>query len=136
MENTKESPSIKTNRQLAALRQIHGAIEHFLKGELECSTTLASAAEGQLPPVDSDIHLLNTLRKAAPDLAADGTFNLYRNWLKHWDEDKPEEVEIIESLVAADVLRAITKFYAVYGKGSNEMQEFWKWCVDKKYFGD
>jgi hypothetical protein len=135
MENEKEPRSIKTTRQLAALRQIHGAIEHLLKGELECATTLALAAECQLPPTDSDIHLLNTLRKEAPDLASDGTFNLYRNWLKHWDEDKPDEIEMSELLVAVDVMRAISKFYALYGKASDKMQEFWKWSVDKEYFG-
>jgi tRNA threonylcarbamoyladenosine modification (KEOPS) complex Cgi121 subunit len=36
-------------RQLAALFQIHGAIKLFHKGEIECSITLAGAAEGILP---------------------------------------------------------------------------------------
>ncbi len=59
---------------------------------------------------------------------------IYRNWLKHWDEDKPDEVEMIEILVATDVMRAISKFYVVYGKVSEKMQNFWKWSLDKKYF--
>jgi hypothetical protein len=64
----KERPPIKTTRQLAALRQIHGAIKLLLNGEWECAITLSLAAEGQLPNTDSDVHLLNTLRKEAPDL--------------------------------------------------------------------
>jgi hypothetical protein len=131
-----ETKEIKTTRQLAALRQIHGAIEHLERSELECAVTLALAAEtGLPPPADGAIPLYDALRERAPDLAIDKTFNLHRDWLKHWSEDKPDEIEISEFLAAIAVMRAVSKFYAVYKKSSVEMQSFGKWCRERKYTG-
>ena len=49
-------------RQLAALFQIHGAIKLFHKGEIECSITLAGAAEGILPDDLKNFSLYKILR--------------------------------------------------------------------------
>jgi len=132
MEEKKSSPAIVTTRQLSALRQIHAAIEHLRSGQWECAITLALAAEGQLPPT-GNVHLVKALREHAPDLAKDGTLNLYRDWLKHWSKDKPDEIEISAFSVTIAIMRAISKFYAVYGKSSAEMKTFGGWCRQRGY---
>ncbi len=43
---------MKTNKQLASMRQIHAAIDHLQKAEFESAITLASAAEGILSETD------------------------------------------------------------------------------------
>lgn len=135
MEKTGIIPSIETTRQLSALRQIHSAIEHLHNNQWECAITLALAAEGQLPRTDSEISLFNAMRTHSPDLASDGTFNLHRDWLKHWNDEKPDKIEISEFGVAIAIMRAVSKFYAVYGKASKEMHGFGDWCREKKYLG-
>jgi len=122
----------KISRQAAILGQILGAIEHLKRSQRECAITLALAAEGQLPSTDKP-HLLKQLTDRAPDLAKDGTLNWQRNWLKHWDENKPDEVEISTFDVAIALMRAITKFIAVYEKTHPEFEAFFKWCEAEGY---
>lgn len=128
------SPSreLKVTRQLAILRQILCAIRHLRKGELECAITLALAAEGQLPDSDKP-YLYKQLKEAAPDLALDGTFNTIRDWLKHCHQSKPDEIEIRLFDVAIAVMRATTKFIAVYRKSHPEFREFFEWCEAEGY---
>jgi hypothetical protein len=58
--------SIVTNKHATAFVQINASIEHFLKGECECATTLAAAAEGVLPATGKP-HVF-TLLRASPFL--------------------------------------------------------------------
>jgi hypothetical protein len=132
-EDDDDSPSIRTTRWLAASRQIHGAIEHLMKGQYECAITLALAAEGQLPHTNSEMHLLNALQNEAPDLAANNAFNLQRNWLKHYNEYAPAEIELSELMAFASVMRAVSKFNAIYGELTAEMHAFGEWAREKKY---
>lgn len=126
------SRELKVTRQLAILRQILGAIRHLRKGELECAITLALAAEGQLPDTDKP-YLYKQLKQAAPDLALNGTFNAVRDWLKHFHQSKPDEIEIRLFDVAISVMRATTKFIAIYEKSHPEFQEFFEWCEVEGY---
>jgi len=126
------SRSVKVTRQLAILRQVICAIAHLRHGELECAITLALAAEGQMPNTEKP-HLYKQLRAAAPDLARDGTFNVLRDWLKHFHEDKPDDIEIQLFDVAIAVMRATTKFTAVYGKTHPEFEAFSEWCEIEGY---
>jgi tRNA threonylcarbamoyladenosine modification (KEOPS) complex Cgi121 subunit len=49
-ESALASPvAIDTQIRLASMRQIHGAIEHLERGDIECAITLAAAVEGMLP---------------------------------------------------------------------------------------
>jgi hypothetical protein len=87
----------KTTRQLAAARQIAGAVQHFRAGELECAVTLALAAEEQLPHVDAP-YLLAQLRAQVP-AGETVRFNELRNWLKHYIQ--PDEIEMTKIEVRA-----------------------------------
>jgi hypothetical protein len=53
-----------------------------------------------------------------PDLAKDGTFNFVRDWLKHTNDNMPDEIEITDFDVVIALVRAASKFIAAYGKGS------------------
>jgi hypothetical protein len=124
-------PSIETTKQLAALRQIHAAIEHFQKQEFECVITLAGAAEGLLPPTDAP-HLFIGMKEgiAAEDLGPID-LNLVINWLKH--AKPPDAVTVTEVETVIVLQRAITKFIAVYRKISRQMDGFLGWAGDNGY---
>lgn len=114
--------NIETSKQLSALRQIEAAIVHFHNAEFECAMTLAAAAEGLLPTTDKP-HIFAMLRKKAADL----DLNLFINWLKH--PTGPDKGTISEFEVVITIFRAISKFIAVYGKTSRNMNDFLKWGV-------
>jgi hypothetical protein len=113
---------IKTTKQLAATRQIQAAIAHFRKDDYECAITLAAAAEGLLPPTDEP-HIFSIL-KASP-LYKDIEINRFINWLKH--PTPPNEASISEFETALIIMRAITKLYAIYEVGTDDMLEFGRW---------
>jgi hypothetical protein len=61
---------METNQQRASMRQIHAAIDHLYKGELESAITLAHAAEGVLPGTDKP-HLFQKIQKLSESLPPD-----------------------------------------------------------------
>ncbi len=122
---------VRTTKQLSAKRQIHAAIAHFRAGDFECSITLCSAAEGQMPEPARPIHLFRILQKgAAENPAPNGEkdeFNYAATWMKH--EWGTGEVEIDELEVRGWLNRAISKYRAVYGAGTPEMAETFPWAI-------
>lgn len=121
---------VKTNKRLAAERQIHAAIAHFHAGNFECAITLCSAAENRMSEPSEAFHLYRILQRAAgkcpaPDGQKDD-FNYAANWMKH-DKD-PDEVEIEELEVKFWLNRAISKYRAVYGIATLEMADLFPWA--------
>ncbi len=117
---------VKTTKQLAALTQTHAAIWHFRNGEFECAVTLAAAAEGLLPPTDEP-HLFQILKNSP--MAKELNYNLFINWLKH---PNPPDVAIIGDFeVAIIIVRAISKYVAVYKSGSPTMKDFVTWAFER-----
>ncbi len=116
---------VAASKKLAAQRQIHAAIAHYRKGDFECAITLASAAEGQIPEPNArkPSHLFGVLkdylnRTGEPTV----DFNYMANWLKHgWGLD---ETDIADPDVTFWLNRAISKYRAVYGSGTDEMASF------------
>ena len=132
MHNTKEeySPSfevVETNKQLAALSQIHAAIWLYNIREFECAVTLAGAAEGILPPT-SDPHMFSVL-KNGPLPRAKFDYNFLLNWLKH--PTPPDDISIPLFEAAIIIVRATSKFFTVYRTGSPAMRSFVRWCFEQ-----
>ncbi|WP_018267564.1 hypothetical protein [Methylosinus sp. LW4] len=121
---------VRTSKQLAAERQIHAAIAHFQNGEFECAISLCSAAEGQMPEPEEPTHFFAILKKAsAENPPPDGPkedFNYAANWMKHgWGV---QETEIEEWEVTFWLNRAISKYRAVYGRGTPDMVALFPWA--------
>jgi hypothetical protein len=123
--------AIDTDIRLAAMRQIHCAIEHLKEGHYEAAITLAAAAEGMLPDTEAR-HLRQAVKEMSkrPDIQdeAGGSKNPNAciHWLKHGTVDG-KHVEAItipaeESMVI--VSRAMTKFNAVYSDMTPQMAAF------------
>jgi hypothetical protein len=126
-------PEIETTKQLAALRQIVAAIEHFHKQEFECVITLAAAAECLLPPTDGP-HLFRQIGGRMTSTEFKKTnLNFLVTWLKHDDPEDPESVVISEFEAVIALQRAITKFIAVYHESSTGMEEFLAWARSNDY---
>lgn len=123
-----EEKYIETNKQLAALRQIHAAIFFFRKDEFECAITLAAAAEGLLPTTN-ELHLFKALQSSNIFKKGEYDCNLFINWLKHPIE--PDYTVIPEFEVAMIIVRAISKFHVIYKTGSPVMKDFIKWAFEK-----
>jgi len=121
---------VQTSKRLAAERQIHAAIAHFHAGDFECSITLCSAAEGQMPEPSESTHLFRILQRAGAERpASDGRrddFNYVASWMKHGVGS--DEVEIGEWEVKLWLNRAISKYRAVYGIGTPEMAGLFPWA--------
>jgi hypothetical protein len=113
---------IETTKKLAAHRQIHAAIAHLYKSELECAITLAAAAEGLLPDTEEP-HIFAYLRKHPSYKEIDHNQSI--NWLKHKEE--PDIAILFEREAAIIVARAMTKFAAVYNEGPSEWKQFLEW---------
>jgi hypothetical protein len=120
--------TIKTNRQLSALRQIEAAIDHLYAGDFECAVTLALAAEDHMP--DSDAVYLYKQLEQRVSKSEMKIFNVLRNWLKHYIE--PDDFEFSDFEAAIAVFRATSKFFATYRKSSPKMESFVAWCQTKK----
>jgi hypothetical protein len=115
-------------RKISALRQIHSAIKLFHEEEYESTITLALAAESQLPHVDDAPYLYDVLKaQVSPDEI--DIFNDVRNWLKHLIP--PDEIQITNFDAALALVRATTKFKAVFGESSPTMEEFADWIRRK-----
>ena len=121
---------VATSKKLAAQRQIHAAIAHYRNGDFECAITLASAAEGQIPEPNTrkPSHLFGVLkdyltRTGAPPV----DFNYMATWLKHgWGVD---ETDIADPDVTFWLNRAISKYRAMYGSGTDEMASLFPWAA-------
>jgi hypothetical protein len=114
---------VHTTRPKAAMRQIEAAIEHFDNGEYECAITLAAAAEGMIHATDHP-HIFTLLKERRKDF----DYNLVINWLKH--DQTPEEMLLPEFEVAITIMRAISKFVAVYNTGTDTMRDFGRWVFE------
>lgn len=118
---------VETSKQLAALEQIHAAIWHCRNEAFECAVTLAAAAEGLLPTT-GDPHLFQLLVNG-PIARSDFDYNAMINWLKH--PTGPDENIIPEFEVAIVIVRAISKFNAIYSTGSPAMRDFVRWTFQQ-----
>lgn len=115
---------VETSKKLAALEQIHAAILHCQNERFECAVTLAAAAEGVLPDTP-ERHLFKVL-KTSPVAREAFDYNNMINWLKH--SLLPDENIIPEFEVAIVIVRAISKFNAIYHEGSTVMRAFVRWA--------
>jgi hypothetical protein len=123
--------AIKTNIRLAAMRQIHSAIEHLKEGHYEAAITLAAAAEGMLPETQAR-HLRQDIKEISkrPDIQEESEGSKNPNacihWLKHGTVDGKcvEGITIPAEENVVIVCRAITKFHALYSDLSPQMVAF------------
>jgi hypothetical protein len=127
--NAGQWQAIRTNRKLAALRQIQASLAHFEADDFECSVTLALAAESQLPEA-TGTYLIKVLKEKISSQTDFNILNDLRNWLKHPKE--PNERDISEFEVAVALVRAISKYFAAFNEETPEMRAFIEWCVLKK----
>jgi hypothetical protein len=118
---------IETSKQLAALEQIHAAIWHCRNEAFECAITLSAAAEGLLPPT-TEPHIFQLLKNSSV-AKSDFDYNEIINWLKH--HVGPDASIIPEFEVAIVIVRAISKFNAIYHAGSPAMRDFVRWTFEQ-----
>jgi hypothetical protein len=122
-----DGKTIETTKKLAAKRQIHAAILLFrIEQEFECAITLAAAAEGLLPQTD-EAHIFKALKDSPAFKELD--LNLFITWLKH--PGGPDGAKISEFEVTLVIVRAISKFAAIYVNQSGLMSDFVKWAFEK-----
>ncbi len=110
---------------VAAEEQITDAIRLFRGGRYASAITLALAAETHLPPT-SNPTLFNAFRRLAPEKIDD--LNLVRNWLKHHRD--PPSINLYEFEVVISIVRAMTHYFAVYGRNSPDWQDFKTWSLE------
>ena len=120
--------SRRIDRKISALRQIYAAIKLFHEEEYESTITLALAAESQLPNDVAKPYLYDVLKARVSTEEVD-IFNDVRNWLKHLIP--PDEIDITDFDAAIALVRAATKFKAVFGESSPTMDEFADWIRQK-----
>jgi hypothetical protein len=126
---SKEEISPTTTKRDAAIQQIHAAIEHCKKGQLAPAITLGAAAEGSLPATDK-AHLLKRINDQG--LFKELDMNAVINWLKH-DTGQPAAT-LLELEAGATVMRAISKFAAVYNGVTPPMKSFPDWMIERGHF--
>lgn len=102
-------PFIQTSFRYASMRQIHAAIDHFYRGDVECAVTLATAACGMLPATDNDALPASETRTARIQTVS--------HWLAHGtDLDRTgksrqkESIVIRTAQVGVAIYVAITRF--------------------------
>jgi hypothetical protein len=120
---------IEIDVRSASLRQIHDAIDHLHKSDYVSAITLASAAEGILPHTDNP-HLFQKLKALSDSLPKDPEgatgVNAFTNWTKHGPHKK---ATISELEVIATIVRATSKFTALYDEQSQKMKDFSEWAI-------
>jgi hypothetical protein len=114
----------------AAQRQIDVAINLLYEKEYESAITLAGAAEGQI--AGSDHHLfaaLRQVRSAEYDSTSQRATHLNetRDWLKHATPHLREMRGIAEFEAWVMVIRAISKYYAVFREETKNMNRLIEW---------
>jgi hypothetical protein len=110
----------EVTRQQTALQQIDMAIELFHRDQWACAITLALAAETQLPDGKKPF-VIAKLRSEYGGELIDG-LNEPRNWLKHAKE--PDTYTLFQADAVVAILRAISKFTALYSEWSEDMAAF------------
>ncbi|MCJ2070054.1 hypothetical protein MKK75_14830 [Methylobacterium sp. J-030] len=106
------------SRQEAASQLVDGAIEAWFDGRHACAITLAGAAETGMPGLKDGASMFATMRGAVMGLGkcseseAATLMNTSRNWLKHFSEDKPEQIS--DDYAWVYVLRAYWQFRLTY----------------------
>ncbi len=115
----------------AVRRQIEVAIRIFYEGEYESAITLACAAEGQMEGTEHP-HLFTVLNERMPKSFATpkqwATFlNETRDWLKHPTFHLEESRGIAEFEAWVMLVRAVTKYYAVFLEENDIMSDFEEW---------
>lgn len=125
------------SKEQSAAEHIDVAIQLFLSGKsLICALTLAGAAEDSMPkPSDTDTTLFSLMKRDGPtrfqreerDLVT-SIFNKERNWLKH-EKDAEPLIDITQNDALIMILRAYTKYTAVYGseRETPAMRRFESW---------
>jgi hypothetical protein len=130
--------SIETNVRFASMRQIHAAIEHVHRGDIECAITLAGAAEGMLPDTDKPHFRQKVIALEASMPTVEKRFkgtNNFINWLKHGSIEKGGQrfekatIGMLDTL--ATIYRAVTKFEATYDDLSPQMKSFKSWLLEE-----
>jgi hypothetical protein len=115
-----------------AQRQIDVAINLLHEGEYESAITLACAAEGQMAGAPDHPHLFAVLQQKRPSRFATANewvtwFNATRDWLKHPTPQLGEKRGIGEYEAWLTLLRAVSKYYAVFREDTDNMNRFVEW---------
>jgi hypothetical protein len=98
-------------RYQAATRQVEAAIDAFESGSFDVAVTLACAAEAMAPKKDNGLFRLMMDSKRwgkLPEKLRAEKVNFTRNWLKHRNEEKPDELLIHEAEAAYCIVRALS----------------------------
>lgn len=115
---TGESVMVMVTKREAVRSLIRGAMRAHRECDVVCTITLAGAAEEAMPPAtDHTIFtMLRAMRVAAlqeSEAQAGRTLNAVRNWLKHYNVDEVDPVEVSGGVFM--IARALTRYYDVYG---------------------
>jgi hypothetical protein len=115
----------------AARRQIDAAIKLFHEREYESTMTLACAAEGQMAATD-EVHLFAVLQQRRPsqfDTPSQWAtyLNETRDWLKHTTPQLGDTRGIAEFEAWVMLVRAVSKYYAVFLEETAHMNRFVEW---------
>jgi hypothetical protein len=123
--------AVDTDIRVAAMRQLHCAIEHLKEGHYEAAITLAAAAEGMLPEpgkpyLRSAIKQMSKRDDIQGETGGSNDPNACIHWLKHGTVDgkRREAVTIPAEESMVIVCRAINKFHTVYSDMSPQMAAF------------
>jgi hypothetical protein len=117
---------VKSNKKLAARRQIIAAIDHLHKKDYECAITLAGAAEGQATERTATHLFRLILKRFSSDDA-----NAFIRWMKH--PSGPFNAEIEELEVVTTIIRAIQKYVDAYEETCPHFETFSEWCRASGY---
>ena len=131
---------IDTNIRLAAMREIHAAIDHFRRGDFECAVTLAAAGQAMVPETDEShfrpkTEILEALIAGLKNESVDIPEIIH--WLKHGTlrigGSITENVRIGEFGVIATIWRGIAKFEGYYVANERDrtpqMLSFERWAA-------
>jgi hypothetical protein len=123
---------IMMTKQQAVAAQIDQAMRSHEQQDHASAITLATAAEGAMPPSEAQtlFELIRGLGAERLDEFPRGErdvadwLNREAHWLKHYNNGQPDEMEIPDSLMV--ILRAVHKYHAVYGRDAETatMREF------------
>ena len=105
--------------------QIESAIQLYFSKNYLSSLTLAAAAEDATPNTEKP-HLYLLAKQTGEEKGLKKVHDMIngtKNWLKHWDETKPQEINFDTIETVFMITRAITKYSAYYPK-SYELQKF------------
>ncbi|WP_431856633.1 hypothetical protein [Azospirillum sp.] len=121
------------DKKVAAALHIEAAIYLYFQGNYACVATLCGAAEGALPQPQKDYVFAEAKRKLfgqlqSPERDIVSVMNRERDWLKHYNADQPQHIVITDPVAKFWIYRAMSKYFALYGKDAltAPMKEFWR----------